>query len=69
MEQCQTCFRAKDKIDTCLWNGEVMCNKCAGKLLRYTWGGKNKKDCPHPNFFFKEWKFYCRTCGSVENEC
>ncbi len=46
-----------------------MCNKCAGKLLRYTWGGKNKKDCPHPNFFFKEWKFYCRTCGSVENEC
>jgi len=26
-------------------------------------------DCPHPNFFFKEWKFYCRTCGKPEEEC
>jgi hypothetical protein len=20
-------------------------------------------ECQHPNFFFKEFKFYCRTCG------
>lgn len=23
-------------------------------------------ECKHPNFFWKEWKFYCRTCGEEE---
>jgi len=22
--------------------------------------------CEHPNYFFKEFKFYCRTCGDEE---
>ena len=26
-------------------------------------------ECPHANFFFKEWRFYCRTCGKSEEEC
>ena len=25
-------------------------------------------DCQHPNLFFKEFKFYCRTCGEEVNE-
>jgi hypothetical protein len=68
MEQCQTCFRAKAKGEVCLWNGKVMCSKCAGKLLKYTWGGKKPNDCPHPNFFIKEFQFYCRTCGQNEHD-
>ena len=24
-------------------------------------------ECKHPNFFFKEYKFYCRTCGEEES--
>jgi len=25
-------------------------------------------ECSHPNFFFKEFKFYCRTCGKSEED-
>ena len=31
-----------------------------------SWDGINRSEkyqCQHPNLFFKEFKFYCRTCG------
>ena len=28
----------------------------------------NDIKCKHPNFFFKEFKFYCRICGKEVND-
>ncbi len=31
-------------------------------------GKKLHRKCNHPNFFFKEFKFYCRVCGEKIEE-
>ncbi len=35
---------------------------------KYGFELENEIECQHPNFFFKEFKFYCRTCGKEQNE-